>query len=109
MRPFYELYRQSGLAFSYRRYMAALVLVPLAAGTAASVAGLLLGPMAGAAFGLMAALLAFAGLVLYPFHLAAARRSHFENNFVYTLAVLLPLLAAEVPLGRAITRLVGGG
>jgi len=106
MRLFYELYRQSGLAFSYRRYMAALVLVPLAAGTVAGVAGLLLlGPLAGAAFGLMAALLAFAGLVLYPVHLVTARRSHFENNFVYTLGVLLPLLAAEVPLGRAVTRL----
>jgi flagellar protein FlaJ len=106
MRLFYELYRQSGLAFSYRRYMAALALVPLAAGAAAGVAGLLLlGPLAGAAFGLMAALLAFAGLVLYPVHLVTARRSHFENNFVYTLGVLLPLLAAEVPLGRAVTRL----
>jgi flagellar protein FlaJ len=106
MRLFYELYRQSGLAFSYRRYMAALPLVPLAAGAAAGVAGLLLlGPLAGAAFGLMAALLAFAGLVLYPVHLVTARRSHFENNFVYTLGVLLPLLAAEVPLGRAVTRL----
>jgi flagellar protein FlaJ len=106
MRLFYELYQQSGLAFSYRRYMAALVPVPLAAGTAAGVAGLLLmGPLAGAAFGLMASFLAFAGLVLYPFHLAATRRSHFENNFVYTLAVLLSLLAAGVPLGRAVARL----
>jgi len=106
MRLFYELYRQSGLAFSYRRYMAALALVPLAAGTAAGVAGLLLlSPLAGAAFGLMAALLAFAGLVLYPIHLVTARRNHFENNFVYTLGVLLPLLAAGVPLGRAVTRL----
>jgi flagellar protein FlaJ len=105
MRLFYELYRQSGLAFSYRRYMAALVLAPLAAGAAAGVAGLLLGPLAGAAFGLMAALMAFAGLVLYPVHLVTARRSHFENNFVHTLGVLLPLLAAGVPLGRAVTRL----
>ena len=106
MRLFYELYRQSGLAFSYRRYMAALALVPLAAGTAAGVAGLLLmGPLASAAYGLMAALLAFAGLVLYPVHLTATRRSHFENNLVYTLGVLLPLFAAGVPLGRAITRL----
>jgi len=106
MRLFYELYRQSGLAFSYRRYMAALVVAPLAAGAAAGVAGLLhLGPLAGVAFGLMAALLAFAGLVLYPVHLVTARHSHFENNFVYTLGVLLPLLAAGVPLGRAVTRL----
>jgi flagellar protein FlaJ len=106
MRLFYKLYRQSGLAFSYRGYMAALALVPLAAGAAAGVAGLfLLGPLAGAVFGLMAALLAFAGLVLYPVHLVAARRNHFENNFVYTLAVLLPLLAAGVPLGRAVRRL----
>jgi len=106
MRLFYKLHRQSGLAFSYRRYMTALALVPVAAGAAAGVAGLLLlGPLAGAAFGLMAALLAFAGLVLYPVHLVVARRSHFENNFVYTLGVLLPLLAAEVPLGRAVTRL----
>ncbi|NAZ33224.1 MAG: flagellar biosynthesis protein FlaJ [Pyrobaculum sp.] len=105
MRLFYEPYRQSGLAFSYRRYMAALALVPLAAGAAAGVAGLHLGTPAGAAFGIMAALLAFAGLVLYPVHLVTARRSHFENNFVYTLSVLLPLLAAEVPLGRAVTRL----
>ena len=67
MRLFYELYRQSGLAFSYRRYMAALVLVPLAAGAAAGVAGLLLlGPLASAAFGLMAALLAFAGRCCTP-------------------------------------------
>jgi flagellar protein FlaJ len=106
MRLFYELYRQSGLAFSCRRYMAILVLVPLAAGSTAGVAGLfLLGPLAGAAFGLTAALLAFAGLVLYPVHLVTARRAHFENNFVYTLAVILPLLAAGVPLGRAVARL----
>jgi flagellar protein FlaJ len=86
--------------------MTALALVPLAAGTAAGVAGLLLlGPPGGAAFGLMAALLVFAGLVLYPVHLVATRRSRFENNFVYTLGVLLPLLAAGVPLGRAVTRL----
>ncbi len=98
MRLFYELYRQSGLAFSYQRYMAALALVPLAAGTAASVAGLfLMGPLAGAAFGIMAALLAFAGLVLYPVHLVATRRNHFENNFVYTLAVPLPLSRRGCP------------
>jgi flagellar protein FlaJ len=106
MRLIYELYRQSGLAFSYRRYMAALALVPLAAGTSAGVTGLLLmGPLAGTAFGLMTALLAFAGLVLCPVHLVTARRAHFENNFVYTLAVLLPLPAASVPLGRAVARL----
>ncbi len=64
-----------------------------------------LGPPGDVAFGLMAALLAFAGLVLYPVHLVTARRNHFENNFVYTLGVLLPLLAAGVPLGRAVTRL----
>jgi len=106
MRLFYELYRQSGLAFSYRRYVTALVVAPLAAGASAGVAGLfLLGPPAGLAFGLMATFITFAGLVLYPVHLVAARRSHFENNFVYTLGVLLPLLAAGVPLDRAVARL----
>ncbi|AAL64429.1 hypothetical protein PAE2779 [Pyrobaculum aerophilum str. IM2] len=106
MNLLYELYRQSGLAYSYRRYVTALAAVP--AGTAASagaVAALLLGPVGGLALGLMAGLLAFAGLLLYPVHLVSARRSHFENNFVYTLGVLLPLLAAGVPLGRAVTRL----
>ncbi len=76
MRLFYELYRQSGLAFSYRRYITALALVPSAAGTAAGVAGLRLGHLAGAVFGLTAALLVFAGLVLYPVHLVTARRNH---------------------------------
>ena len=106
MRLSYKLYRQSGRAFSHRKYLAALALVTLAAGTAAGVAWLLhMGPLASAAYGLMAALLAFAGLQLYPVHLAATRRSHFENNFIYTLGALLPLLAAGVPLGKAITRL----
>ncbi|ABL88561.1 type II secretion system protein [Pyrobaculum islandicum DSM 4184] len=102
----YELYRQSGLAFSYRRYLATLTAAPAGAAAAAGAAGLLLlGPAAGAAFAAIAGLLAFAGLLLYPVHLVSARRSHFENNFVYTLSVLLPLLAAGVPLGRAVTRL----
>jgi len=106
MKLFYELYRQSGLAFSYRRYVTALVVAPIAAGASAGVAGLfLLGLPAGLAFGLMAVFIAFAGMVLYPLHLVIARRSHFENNFVYTLGVLLPLLAAGVPLGRALARL----
>ena len=106
MKLFYELYRQSGLAFSYRRYVKVLVSAPLGAGAAAGAAALfLLEPLAGVAFGLIAALLTFAGLVLYPVHLVSARRSHFENNFVYTLAVLLPLLAAGVPPGRAVARL----
>jgi len=106
MRLFFELYRQSGLAFSYKRYLAALVLAPLASGAAGGAAALfLLGPLAAVAVGLMAGLLAFAGVVAYPLHLVSARRSHFENNFVYTLGVMLPLFAAGVPLGRVIARL----
>jgi flagellar protein FlaJ len=104
-RLFYELYRQSGLAFSYRRYVALLALAPPAAAAAAGAAGLLLLGPAGAALGAIAGLLAFAGLLLYPVHLVAARRSHFESYFVYTLGVLLPLLAAGVPLGRALVKL----
>jgi len=95
MRLFFELYRQSGLAFSYRRYLAALVLAPLATSAARGAAALFfMGPVAAVAVGLMAGLLAFAGVVAYPLHLVSARRSHFENNFVYNLAVMLSLFAA---------------
>ncbi|MEM4423074.1 type II secretion system F family protein [Pyrobaculum sp.] len=106
MKLLYELYRQSGLAFSYRRYVTAVIAVPLAAGASAGVVGwLLFGLAGGVALGAIGGLLSFAALLLYPVHLVSARRSHFENNLVYTLGVLLPLLAAGVPLGRAVTRL----
>lgn len=106
MKLFYELYRQSGLAFSYKRYLSLLAVGPPVAGAAVAVAAFFLGgPFFAAALGIIAALLTFAGLVAYPVHLISARRAHFENSFVYTLGVLLPLLAAGVPLGRAVTRL----
>ncbi|MGC9051199.1 type II secretion system F family protein [Pyrobaculum sp.] len=102
----YKLYRQSGLAFSYRRYLFILTVAPAAAGAAAGIGALfLLGPVAAVAIGAVAALLTFAGVLLYPVYLITARRSHFENNFVYTLGVMLPLLAAGLPLGRVVTRL----
>ncbi|MEL9991338.1 MAG: type II secretion system F family protein [Thermoproteus sp.] len=106
MELFFELYRQSGMAFSYRRYLSLLVVVPLAVGAAAgSIALFLLGPLGAIALGPSAGLLAFAGLVAYPLNLVTARKAHFDNNFVYTLGVMLPLLAAGVPLGRAVARL----
>lgn len=103
---FFDLYKQSGLAFSYRKYVFLLVVLPLAVGAAVGTSSLfLLGPFAAVALGLPAGLLTFAGLVAYPLHLVSARRSHFENFFVYTLSVMLPLFAAGVPLGRVIARI----
>jgi flagellar protein FlaJ len=52
----YELYRQSGLAFSYRRYLFILTVAPIAAGATAGIAALfLLGPVAAVANGAVAA------------------------------------------------------
>ncbi|MEZ0319564.1 MAG: type II secretion system F family protein [Pyrobaculum sp.] len=103
---FFHLYLQSGLAFSYRKYVFLLVALPLTVGAAVGVSALfLLGPPAAAALGIPAGLLTFAGLVAYPLHLVSARRSHFDNFFVYTLSVMLPLFAAGVPLGRVVARM----
>ncbi len=102
---FFELYKLSGLGFSYKRYLFALLAAPTSAALAVGVAASLwLKSIAGLALGAAVGLTIFAGLVLYPLHLVSARRAHFENNLPYTLGVLLPLLTAGVPLGRAIAR-----
>lgn len=102
----YEIYRQSGLAFPYRKYVTALVVAPVVAGVASgAVSAVLIRDVVGAVLGAAVALLVFAALLLYPINQVVARRSHFDNNFVYTLGVLLPLLSAGVPLGRAVVRL----
>lgn len=105
-RLLFRLYRLSGLAFPYRRYLALLAAAPPAAGAAAALAAVLLtGSPAGAALGAAVGLVAFAGLLLYPIHLVSARRSHFESGLVYTLATALPMLAAGIPLQRVLERL----
>ncbi len=106
MRAFFELYKLSGMAYPYRRYMVLLSAVPPASAAAAGLAawvatGL---PLAGLALGAAVGLTALAAMVLYPLHLISARRTHFEVNLPYTLGVLLPLLTAGVPLGRAVAR-----
>ncbi|MGC9171057.1 MAG: type II secretion system F family protein [Thermoproteus sp.] len=104
---FFELYKLSGMAYPYRRYMMLLAAAPPASAAAAGLAAWLLTslPLAGLALGAAVGLTALAAMVLYPLHLISARRTHFENNFPYTLGVLLPLLTAGVPLGRAVARL----
>ncbi|CCC81775.1 type II secretion system F family protein [Thermoproteus tenax] len=106
MRLLFDLYRLSGLAFSYRRYIAVLMGAPAAVGLAVgAAASLLISSPAGLILGAAAALITFAVILGYPVHLVSSRRTHFENNFPYTLSVLLPLLTAGVPLGRAVARL----
>lgn len=101
-----RLYRLSGLAFPYRLYATALKAAPPAAGAAAAAAAAVwVSPTASLVAGLTAAAAAAAALLLYPLHLVAARRAHFEANLVYTLASLIPMLAAGIPLSRALARL----
>lgn len=101
-----DLYRRSGLAYDYGLYKALLIAGPASAVAAAAVAAYLalprLFPAASIALGAVAGLAAFAAVLSYPLLLIARRRNSFESNLVYTLSVLMPMLAAGMPLRDAL-------
>ncbi len=81
---------------------ASVMELSIAAGLALIMAGAALGvgviSFAGEALAITSAA-AVAGSVLYPQYLVRARRSHFNDRFVYTLLRLSPLISAGIPIG----------
>jgi len=89
---------------------ASVMELSIAAGLALIVAGAALGEgaasFAGEALSIVSTA-AVAGSALYPQYLIRARRSHFNDRFVYTLLKLSPLIWAGIPIGEAIREVHG--